>query len=773
MGIQGLLPFLKSIQRSSHIKEWAGKTLAIDAYVWLHRAAYGCAQELCLGTRTTKHIDYVMARVDLLRHHGVIPYVVFDGDALPGKRGTEEQREKRRQTNLTLANSLLSEGKKEEAREAFVKATDITPQIAHDIILSLKKAGVKYVVAPYEADAQLRFLELNGHIDGILTEDSDLLVYGAKNVLFKLDPLGHCIHISRDDFGKVKDTQLSLWTDTEFRQMAILSGCDYLPSIHGLGLKKAYQLIKTYKSAERAIKATRLEGNLKVPLGYEALFRRAELTFLYQIVYDPTTRKLVHLHPLPASQPSPEDLASCGEFWEDQVAVAVAEGRADPFTKTTFQSSINVLPPVSTSRFNERSRPSQRSHPSSKPNTIPSNQRTLKSFAFTASPEVNSKARLTSSAKLSSGQGALHPIENSIIQPTSPSATKPLSSKFFDAGSKDEEENVPTPPLVVPFETSSSHSIFDELVPEDAEPLSQEAWSEISETGGSEEMGPDLPSSQMHGEDIRSFAKLLQASQTESIPETTPPRSPMILLHCQNNSLNYSDGVISSPIHDDSRERESMIQPRITILSEPTLPMKDPSSSSLFKSSSKSTLPISSDPIIDDDEDEVMCGEPHRPLNKFSSMKRPQQNNDTPTTLKKQRTRPVVVREPLQKGNVVEEMSPALARVASGMRERFTFRGHSSPMNRTPRNLSSTFRKNSITPQTPHMESVDRHDEEEAEETPKSIPMIQRRHTDGLSRHSKGFHRHDNDHQDRNLLEQSSSPKLAAFLFKAGASRKS
>lgn len=255
MGIQGLLPFLKSIQRSSHIKDWAGQTLAIDAYVWLHRAAYGCAQELCLGIRTTKHIDYVMSRIDLLRRHGVIPYVVFDGDALPGKRGTEEQREKRRQQNLTLAQALLTSGKTEEAREAFAKAVDITPQLAHDVILSLEKAGVKYLVAPYEADAQLRFLERNGDVDGIITEDSDLLVYGARNVLFKLDQVGHCVHICRDDFGRVADTQMSLWTDHEFRQMAILSGCDYLPSIPGLGLKKAYQLIRTHKSAERVSRA--------------------------------------------------------------------------------------------------------------------------------------------------------------------------------------------------------------------------------------------------------------------------------------------------------------------------------------------------------------------------------------------------------------------------------------------------------------------------------------------------------------------------------------
>lgn len=42
--------------------------------------------------------------------------------------------------------------------------------------------NVQYIVAPYEADAQLAYLEKTGVIDAILTEDSDLLVFGCKRV---------------------------------------------------------------------------------------------------------------------------------------------------------------------------------------------------------------------------------------------------------------------------------------------------------------------------------------------------------------------------------------------------------------------------------------------------------------------------------------------------------------------------------------------------------------------------------------------------------------
>ena len=42
--------------------------------------------------------------------------------------------------------------------------------------------GIPYIVALYEADAQLAFLVSEGYADLVITEDSDLLVYGCKEV---------------------------------------------------------------------------------------------------------------------------------------------------------------------------------------------------------------------------------------------------------------------------------------------------------------------------------------------------------------------------------------------------------------------------------------------------------------------------------------------------------------------------------------------------------------------------------------------------------------
>ena len=46
------------------------------------------------------------------------------------------------------------------------------------------------IVAPYEADAQLAYLEMQGITQFTITEDSDLLIYGCKKVFDILN----CIH---------------------------------------------------------------------------------------------------------------------------------------------------------------------------------------------------------------------------------------------------------------------------------------------------------------------------------------------------------------------------------------------------------------------------------------------------------------------------------------------------------------------------------------------------------------------------------------------------
>lgn len=69
----------------------------------------------------------------------------------------------------------------------MIDSIDVSPDIAYKLIEELESRNIDFIVAPYEADAQLAYLSRTGIVDIIITEDSDLLAFGAKRVLYKID----------------------------------------------------------------------------------------------------------------------------------------------------------------------------------------------------------------------------------------------------------------------------------------------------------------------------------------------------------------------------------------------------------------------------------------------------------------------------------------------------------------------------------------------------------------------------------------------------------
>ncbi|GKD75114.1 exonuclease 1, partial [Tanacetum coccineum] len=92
----------------------------------------------------------------------------------------------KRKGNHDLAMAKLKEGNINAATEMFQRAVSITPSMAHQLIQILKSENIEFVVAPYEADAQLAYLssleEDKGGIAAVISEDSDLLAYGCSSV---------------------------------------------------------------------------------------------------------------------------------------------------------------------------------------------------------------------------------------------------------------------------------------------------------------------------------------------------------------------------------------------------------------------------------------------------------------------------------------------------------------------------------------------------------------------------------------------------------------
>lgn len=117
MGISGLIPFLENASERTNIKNLPKNTcVAIDAYCWLHKGAFACAEILARGEQTnmyalinnnrlaldieiikvlyftSSHINYCLKYVQMLLSHGIKPILVFDGRHLPAKALTENKR---------------------------------------------------------------------------------------------------------------------------------------------------------------------------------------------------------------------------------------------------------------------------------------------------------------------------------------------------------------------------------------------------------------------------------------------------------------------------------------------------------------------------------------------------------------------------------------------------------------------------------------------------------------------------------------------------------
>ncbi|XP_038205937.1 exonuclease 1 isoform X2 [Arvicola amphibius] len=331
MGIQGLLQFIKEASEPINVKKYKGQAVAVDTYCWLHKGAIACAEKLAKGEPTDRYVGFCMKFVNMLLSHGVKPILVFDGCTLPSKKEVERSRRERRQSNLLKGKQLLREGKVSEARDCFTRSVNITHAMAHKVIKAARALGVDCLVAPYEADAQLAYLNKAGIVQAVITEDSDLLAFGCKKVILKMDQFGNGLEVDQARLGMCKQLG-DVFTEEKFRYMCILSGCDYLSSLRGIGLAKACKVLRLANNPDivKVIKKIGhyLKMNITVPEDYITGFIRANNTFLYQLVFDPIQRKLVPLNAY-GDDVNPDTLSYAGQYVDDSVALQIALGNRD------------------------------------------------------------------------------------------------------------------------------------------------------------------------------------------------------------------------------------------------------------------------------------------------------------------------------------------------------------------------------------------------------------------------------------------------------------
>ncbi|EAW09199.1 multifunctional nuclease RAD27 [Aspergillus clavatus NRRL 1] len=244
--------------KSGDIKNHFGRKVAIDAsmsiYSFLIAVRSEGQQLMSESGETTSHLMGMFYRTLRMVDNGIKPLYVFDG-APPKLKSGELAKRTARKAEATEAHEEAKETGTAEEIEKFSRRTvRVTREHNAECKKLLKLMGVPYIDAPTEAEAQCAVLARAGKVYAAASEDMDTLCFEAPILLRHLtfseqrkEPIQE-IHLNRVLEGLDMDR-------SQFIDMCILLGCDYLEPIPKVGPNTALKLIREHGSLEKVVEA--------------------------------------------------------------------------------------------------------------------------------------------------------------------------------------------------------------------------------------------------------------------------------------------------------------------------------------------------------------------------------------------------------------------------------------------------------------------------------------------------------------------------------------
>ena len=304
MGIKNLNKFLREkcphVFEPIHISHYGFKKVAIDISLYLHKFK-AIAGDQWLGA--------FLNLIASLRRNQIHCAFIFDGKSPPEK---EEERKRRHQERLKLEKyvhdledavneyhkigavpeilvklyrrrraprRLLRESKKidmgwvlEKVQQKRNQIISIQPsdfESAKELFDILK---VPYYTAPWEAEKMCAKLCLDGLVDAVLSEDTDVIAYMAPVFLTKIDTRSDtAVRLKSDSIQEA----LAL-IPSHLLDLCIMCGTDYNSNIFGIGAHKAYKRIQQFGNIDDITLKTKLNTTILKHKRVRELFTQFE-----------------------------------------------------------------------------------------------------------------------------------------------------------------------------------------------------------------------------------------------------------------------------------------------------------------------------------------------------------------------------------------------------------------------------------------------------------------------------------------------------------------
>ncbi|KAL7279870.1 hypothetical protein ACG7TL_006279 [Trametes sanguinea] len=254
MGIKGLTALLaehapKAFQEHE-MKTLFGRKVAIDASMSIYQFLIAVRQkdgELLTNDagETTSHLMGFFYRTIRMVENGIKPAYVFDGKPPELKAGVLSKRFERREEAKEEGEEAKEIGTTEDVDRFSRRTVKVTREHNEECRKLLTLMGIPFVVAPSEAEAQCAELARGGKVYAAGSEDMDTLTFGAP-ILYR--------HLTFSEARKTPISEINLqkclegleMNMSQFIELCILLGCDYLEPIKGVGPKSALKLIREH-----------------------------------------------------------------------------------------------------------------------------------------------------------------------------------------------------------------------------------------------------------------------------------------------------------------------------------------------------------------------------------------------------------------------------------------------------------------------------------------------------------------------------------------------
>jgi len=239
------------------------KTLGIDAYNIIYQFITTIRDingEYLTNSKgkVTSHIIGLFYRLTKLLEAEINPVFCFDGKPLDLKKETLKKRKDIKIEAEEIVNRKKEKGDLEYISKYMKRTAKIDDEMISDTKELLNAFNIQSFEALHDGEAQLSVMNIEGKIDGVISQDYDVLLLGGKNLYRNVGISGKKKAPRKDYYIKVKPEHINLQKNLEKLNITrekliwigMLIGTDFNEKIPKVGPKTAIKLVTKYNSLE-------------------------------------------------------------------------------------------------------------------------------------------------------------------------------------------------------------------------------------------------------------------------------------------------------------------------------------------------------------------------------------------------------------------------------------------------------------------------------------------------------------------------------------------